>query len=120
MMARWTQRLLQEGSHPDPRFTFANERTYLAWIRTALAMLAGGIGMEALLAEQLPDLPRRVLASLLIVLGGVLAVTSFTRWFAAERALRLGRPLPPPGLAPVLTAGLAVVALILLGMVVLG
>jgi putative membrane protein len=112
-------RLLSEGENPDPRFTFANERTFLAWIRTSLALLAGGIGLEAFLADQLPAVPRRVLASLLIVLGGVLAVSAFTRWLASERALRLGRPLPPPGLAPVLTAGIAVAALMLLGFVVL-
>jgi putative membrane protein len=119
MMGRWRQRLLQQGEPPDPRFTFANERTFLAWIRTSLAMLAGGVGLETLLAEQLPDVPRRILASLLIILGGIVAVTSFTRWLATEAALRLGRPMPPPGLAPVLTAGIAIVALILLGLVVL-
>lgn len=119
MTSRWTSRLLSEGEDPDPRFTFANERTFLAWIRTALALLAGGIGLEAFLAGQLPALPRRALAALLIVLGGALAVTAFTRWLATERALRLGRPLPPPGLAPVLTAGIGVAALVLLGFVVL-
>lgn len=112
-------RLLAEGESPDPRFSFANERTFLAWIRTALALLAGGIGLEAFLAGQLPDVPRRALASLLIVLGGVLAVTAFTRWLASERAMRLGRPLPPPGAAPLLTAGVGVAALVLLGYVVL-
>jgi putative membrane protein len=32
-----------EGTEPDYRFTLANERTFLAWIRTALALLAGGV-----------------------------------------------------------------------------
>lgn len=42
---RWTDRLLAEGDDPDPRFSMANERTFLAWIRTALALIAGGIGL---------------------------------------------------------------------------
>ncbi len=45
------RRLLPEGSEPDPRFTLANERTFLAWVRTALALLAGGIAIEAFAAD---------------------------------------------------------------------
>jgi putative membrane protein len=119
MTMRWAERLLAEGTAPDPRFTFANERTFLAWIRTALAVIAGGIGLEALLADVLPDVVRRGLAALLIMLGGALATTSFTRWLANERALRNRRPLPPPGVAPVLAGGIGVVALSLLGFVLL-
>ena len=116
----WVTRLLAEGTDPDPRFTLANERTFLAWIRTALALLAAGIGVEAFLVEQLDAVPRRVLASLLIVLGGALAVTGFTRWLATERALRHHRPLPVPAAAPVLAAGIALAALLLLVIGVLG
>jgi putative membrane protein len=114
---RWLSRLLSEGSDPDPRFTFANERTFLAWIRTSLALLAGGVGLEAFLAGTLPPIPRRALAALLIVLGGALTVSAFTRWLASERALRQSKPLPPPGLAPVLTAGIGLAALTLLAFV---
>ncbi|MGH3240919.1 MAG: YidH family protein, partial [Spirillospora sp.] len=58
---RWTDRLLAEGSDPDPRFSLANERTFLAWIRTALALIAAGIGLA--LADDLVEAPlRNVLA----------------------------------------------------------
>ena len=114
MTSRWVARLLAEGDDPDPRFTFANERTFLAWIRTALALLAAGVGLEAFLGTALPDVPRRGLAAMLVVLGGALAVSAFWRWLATERALRHRRPLPPPGLAPVLAAGIALAALVLL------
>ena len=116
----WVTRLLAEGTDPDPRFTLANERTFLAWIRTALALLAAGIGLEAFLAEQIDPVPRRLLAAVLIVLGGGLALSAFTRWLATERALRRGRPLPVPLAAPVLAAGIALAALVLLVIGVLG
>ena len=38
-----------EGREPDPRFTFANERTFLAWSRTALALVVAGLGIVQLL-----------------------------------------------------------------------
>ena len=43
-----TRRVFPAGREPDPRFTLANERTFLAWIRTALGLLAGGIGVLTL------------------------------------------------------------------------
>ena len=48
MSSRWAQRLRSTGSEPDPRITFANERTFLAWIRTSLALIAAGVALEAL------------------------------------------------------------------------
>jgi putative membrane protein len=110
------RRYLAEGTDPDPRFTLANERTFLAWIRTSLALIAGGIGVETFLVD-LPALPRRVLSSLLLVLGGWLAVGAYRRWRSAEHALRTGGSLPLPGLAALLTLGVAVTALALLGLV---
>jgi putative membrane protein len=79
---------------PDPRFTFANERTFLAWHRTALALVGAGLAVTQILPPF--DLPggRRILGLPLIVLGGVIAFTSYGRWEANERALRFGRPLP--------------------------
>jgi hypothetical protein len=37
---RFPRRVFADGAEPDPRFTLANERTFLAWIRTALALIA--------------------------------------------------------------------------------
>ena len=44
---RFEQRVLGPGREPDPRFSLANERTFLAWIRTALTLLGGGVAIEA-------------------------------------------------------------------------
>lgn len=111
-MNRW----FAEGSDPDPRFTLANERTFLAWVRTSLALLAGGIGLDAFVVG-LPGGLRSTLAAALIVLGAALAVGALTRWVAVERAMREKRSLPPPGLAPLLSVGVGLVALALLAFV---
>jgi putative membrane protein len=101
----------EEGAEPDPRFTLANERTFLAWIRTALALVAGGIGLETFVPRLGVAGLRQTLSVLLVLLGCVVSATAWRRWVRAQEALRLGEPLPVPRLAPVLAYGLAVVAL---------
>ena len=94
----------QEGQDPDYRFTLANERTFLAWIRTALALLAGGVLLHQF-ATALE--PRIVLAVVAVGLGAVstaLSLIAYTRWRANEIAMRHGRPLPYGWALPVLAA----------------
>ena len=105
---------MAEGEDPDPRFSFANERTFLAWIRTALALVAGGIGLEAFVADVLPPVLRQALSALLLVFGATLALTAFSRWLRSERALRSKQSLPALGMAPVLAVAVAVCAVVLL------
>ncbi|MGI9822387.1 YidH family protein [Agromyces sp. Marseille-Q5079] len=94
----------REGEEPDYRFTLANERTFLAWIRTALALLAGGV----LLFEFAPSIGPRglvlVLAVGLAVVAAVLGGLSYVRWRANEIAMRHGRPLPGSIVIPILAA----------------
>ena len=116
---RWRSRLIAEGVTPDPRMSLANERTFLAWLRTALAMIAGGVSLDAFLDVTIPDGVRVTLSVLLLVLGAALAIGSFQRWLAAERALRRGDALPVTALAPVVSAGLAIVAVVLVVVVLL-
>ena len=86
-------RALQLGEDPDPRFTLANERTFLAWIRTSLALLAGGIAVEAFTHEIFDDTSRRVLGTILLILGGLLAASAAGRWLRVEAAMRQKRAL---------------------------
>jgi putative membrane protein len=111
-MTRWADRLRAEGTEPDPRFTLANERTFLAWVRTALALIAGGIGLEAFVPELAVPGLRQVLACGLVLLGVLLSGSAFGRWLRAERALRTGSPLPAPALAPALGFGVALLGVV--------
>ena len=95
------------------RFTLANERTFLAWIRTALALLAAGVALDAF-DVGLSASVRSLLTVTLVVLGLVCAVAAWFRWARAERALRLEEPLPGLSLAAVLTAGIVAVAVVVL------
>ena len=112
--SRYSSRMLDGGREPDPRFTLANERTFLAWIRTSLALTAGGIAVEAFTGYVFDPLTRLVLGSVLLGLAALLAITAGFRWIRVERAMRHGRPLPLPLIVPVLAAGGAMAALVLL------
>ena len=114
----WTVKRDTSGTEPDPRFTFANERTFLAWSRTALALVVAGLGIVQLLPP-FPGVPvgRHLLGVPLIVLGAVLAVVAYAEWVRSQRALRLGGPLPRsmlPWLLAATIAGIAVIAAIVL------
>ena len=100
------------GTEPDPRFSYANERTFLAWNRTALALVAAGLAATSLLPEFNVPGGRRLIGVPLILLGAVLAAISYRRWDANERAMRLRQPLPPSHLGAILAAGIAVAALV--------
>ena len=115
---RFPARVFSVGEEPDARFSLANERTFLAWIRTALALLASGVALEALQLGLHPTF--RLAASLLLVVGGlVAAVQAWLGWARTERALRANGPLPPAAMAPVLVVVVVVAAvLVVLGILV--
>ncbi len=117
--ARRPRAVYAVGTDPDPRFSLANERTLLAWLRTSLAFVAAGIGAVAL-TELIGDEPLvRVAAVVACLVGAASAVTAYVRWGRVERALRLRRPLPSPvlGLVLVLTVVLVAGVGTLLGLV---
>ena len=114
---RWPGWVYDEGDDPDPRFTFANERTFLAWIRTSLALLAAGVALQALPVD-IAETPKRWLSVLFIVLSFMTAGAGWLRWARSERAMRKNEDLPGSAVTIVLVSGVAIAALVLL--VVLG
>lgn len=100
------------GEEPDPRFTLANERTFLAWVRTALAMLAGGVALHALEVPGTPWL-RTTLAVVLVLFGALVTVFALVRWARVERAMRMRAPLPGFGLGVVMTLAVLIGAVLL-------
>jgi putative membrane protein len=114
---RIAEKLLPGGSEPDPRFTLANERTFLAWIRTSLAFLAGGIAVEAFTGDLFQEPVRKAVSVALLLLGMSISAGSALRWLRVEQSLRQGRPLPLPLIAPLLGIGGAVVAAVVLFLV---
>jgi putative membrane protein len=93
---------------PDPRFTMANERTFLAWNRTALAYIAGGLAIEQFL-----DASRaaRLLVSIpLIVLGGFVGVAGYVRWRTSEDAMSAGAPVEASRVPAMLAVAFVLIA----------
>jgi putative membrane protein len=98
--------------HPDYRFTLANERTLLAWLRTGLALVAGGVAV----ATYAPDLGARwasaAVALALVVVGLGAAVGGYRRWRRYEAAIAADEPLPESRLAPAVFASVGTVMVI--------
>lgn len=94
-----------DDEHIDYRFSLANERTFLAWNRTALSLMAGGLVIVQLLDKVEPPAVRRALGVPIILFGGLLAALSFSRWERNEEAMRADRALPPSLLPRLLAVG---------------
>jgi putative membrane protein len=104
--------MTDQGKDPDYRFTLANERTLLAWLRTALALLAAGVAVVHLVPDLGPPGARRVIGTILVGLGATVAITSMLRWRAVQEAMRRGEDLPPSRAPLLLSIALAVLSLL--------
>ncbi|GAA1963639.1 YidH family protein [Microbacterium deminutum] len=115
---RFPESVYSVGSEPDARFSLANERTFLAWIRTALALIAGGVALEVLGLDLHPTF--RLCASVLLVVSGCATpVLAWVDWMRTERALRLSQPLSSSMLGPILTVAVAATgALVLMAILI--
>lgn len=93
---------------PDYRFTLANERTFLAWVRTAFALLAGGVAVGQLFTGELDPITHRILGGGCVGLAALVAVGAFLRWRQVQAAMRRDGPLPGPVMVKLLVGGVLV------------
>lgn len=113
------ERIREDGDTPDYRFSLANERTFLAWLRTALALIGGGFAVD----QFLPDLRwgwRIGLALALLAAGVLCSLRAVNHWVRCERAMRRGEDLPASRFPTVLSLVVAVVAVAMVVVVLFG
>ncbi|GAB2815919.1 YidH family protein [Streptomyces sp. NPDC054796] len=113
------QRIRAEGSTPDYRFSLANERTFLAWIRTSLALVAGGIAVDQFLTGLRWGV-RTTIAVALLAGAALCAVRAVNHWVRCERAMRRGEDLPASRFPAVLATATALASLLVIAIVALG
>ncbi len=89
---------------PDYRFTLANERTFLAWIRTALALIASGVAVVQFVPQFGVAGVRHALSVVLTAGGGLMAVLAVRRWQRVQTAMRRNADLPPTHVPAILAA----------------
>ncbi|MBD0786312.1 DUF202 domain-containing protein [Vibrio sp. Y2-5] len=110
----------KNGIDPDYRFSLANERTYLAWIRTAIAILAGAIAIDQLSLDIATPELRIALSVILCGFSAVIAGWAYSRWAHNERAMRSELPLDYPWIMKVVSVIFGLISLILMLFIVVG
>jgi putative membrane protein len=103
------------GGEPDIRFSLANERTALAWVRTGLGLVAGGVALTSFATFANLSGFLDIIAGLACLAGALFAVYALATWRRNERALRLGEKLPAPIGLPVLVGGVVIFAVLMGG-----
>ncbi len=104
-----------KGETPvDYRFTLANERTFLAWVRTALALLAGAVAVLHLLPLGWGEGIRTTVGLALALLAAAITVYAPLRWLHVQRVMRRGRPLQLSLLPLIVTVAIGLVCLLVI------
>jgi putative membrane protein len=110
----------EDDAEPDYRFTLANERTFLAWQRTALGLLAVAVAVIQFVPEFGVAGLRHFVGLLLAALATLTAFMGLLRWQLVDRAMRSGQPLPRHPTPAYLAVGLALIGLIAVGWAIRG
>jgi putative membrane protein len=113
-------KISQIGEAPDYRFSLANERTFLAWIRTALGFLAAGVGLDQLAPELATPLVREIMSLLLCIFSGGIALYGYLRWLNNEKAMRLKQDFVYTRSLKTISVAMVLIAAAVIVMVILG
>ena len=100
--------------------SYANERTFLAWVRTSLGLTTAGLAISQLLPQFGFAGGRRVVGLPLIALGIWAAAASYRAWAANEHAISAGLPINRSHLAAIVTSGIVVVGIVALCLAAIG
>lgn len=103
---------------PDYRFTLANERTFLAWQRTSLGLLAAAVAVVQFMPELTVPGLRHILGVAVGIMAILTAVAGLHRWAQVDRAMRRDEPLPRATMPAYLTGGLAGMGLVTVGLAI--
>ncbi|WP_051088109.1 YidH family protein [Mycobacterium sp. 155] len=103
-----------EAQEPDYRFTLANERTFLAWQRTALGLLAAAVAVIQFVPELGVPQARHILGLLLTILATLTSGVGLWRWRQVEHAMRTGTSLPRHPTPAYLAVGLCLIGVLVL------
>ena len=107
-----------DETEPDYRFTLANERTFLAWERTSLGLLAAAVAIVQFVPQFGVPGARHIIGAYLTILAMLTAGFGLRRWRQVDYAMRRGQPLPPNRAPAILGVGLVALGLVVLGAVV--
>ena len=103
----------------DYRFLLANERTFLAWMRTALGLIAGGVALDQFVRPESGSGAVAVVSLATISMGAVMALIGTIRWSRTDSAMRAGTPIARSRMLVVVGALLALLALVVAGVIVI-
>ena len=107
---------MSDRPEPDYRFSLANERTLLAWVRTALALDVAGLGVVRFAPPLGGTGGRATIGGILVVIGTITAWSGHRRFLATDRAMRAGGPIPAHAAPRILAAALAGISLAVLAL----
>jgi putative membrane protein len=105
--------------HVDYRFLLANERTFLAWMRTSLGLIAGGVALDQFVRPEAGSAAVAVVSLAIIATGALLAIIGTVRWSRTDTAMRAGTPVARSRTLVVVGALLALLALVVAGVLLI-
>jgi len=107
------------AEHADYRFLLANERTFLAYTRTALSLQVAGLGVLQFLTQGHGSV-REGLGVALVLVGSFAGLSGYLRFRRNDRTIRAGEDMTTSRSPVVVAAAVAAFPLVAAVLVLLG